>query len=252
MKLGSKPSTAYNTANFMGVDNMFRCFCIGLLLTMSLLVLACQKQEDTAKTTTPATTASQIPADQANTEPPPAPPIREDFEGEPKLSLFPRVGDFAPEETDKEGESYWLTFIDHLMRTSGPVKGKDGTGFAIRGIKTVDSVGFFSPLAVKPDTGYRVAFRFWGNLPKGGQSGAGILEFNEFLWVGGQYPRSLSEKHFQRSQVGTQLTGNHNGTTQSFTFRTGPNTRMIHLVLFREGTTDRNPVIFDDIDIKPE
>lgn len=231
---------------------MFRCFCLAALLLVSLPMLACQKQDESAKATVSATPASQLPADQAGTEPPPAPPIREDFEGEPKLSLFPRVGDFSPEETDKEGQSYWLTFIDHLVRTSGPVKGKNGTGFTLRGIKGIDSVGFFSPLAVHPDTGYRVTFRFWGNLPKGGQSGVGILEFDEFLWVGEQYPRSLSEKHFQRSQMGVQLTGKHDGTTRSFTFRTGPKTHMIHLVFFREGTPDRSPVIFDDIDIQPE
>ncbi|NJC87129.1 MAG: hypothetical protein FIB02_01120 [Desulfuromonas sp.] len=230
-------------------------FAVFVLICTLAFAPACQKQEDPPKTTTPVAVADQnpsVPAGKEGEEPPPAPPIREDFEGQPKLSLFPRVGDFSPEETDKEGQSYWLTFIDHLVRTSGPIKGKNGTGFAIRGIKTIDSVGFFSPLAVKPDTSYRIDFRFWGKLPKGGESGAGILEFDEFLWIPGQYPKSVSEKHFQRAQVGVKLTGQHDGTRQSFTFRTGPNTRMIHLVFFREGTPDREPVIIDDIDIRSE
>jgi hypothetical protein len=234
---------------------MSRHFFTLTLLCVFAFVTACEKQESLPKTATPATVADSkttAAADVEGGEPPPAPPIREDFEGEPKLSLFPRIGDFCPEDTDKEGQSYWLTFIDHLVRTSGPVRGKNGTGFAIRGIKTVDSVGFFSPLAVTPATSYRVSFRFWGKLPQGGQGGAGILEFDEFLWVPGQYPKSLSEKHFQRAQTGVQLTGDHDGATQSFTFRTSPKTQMIHLVFFREGTSAREPIIIDDIDIRAE
>lgn len=231
-------------------------FSVFALICLFAGVSACQKQDEPSKTATATAAAEQGAVTPANkdggSEPPPAPPVKEDFEGEPKLSLFPRVGDFCPEETDKEGQSYWLTFIDHLTRTSGPVKGKNGTGFAIRGIKSVDSVGFFSPLAVSPDTSYRISFRAWAKLPKGGFGGAGILEFDEFLWVPGQYPRSLSEKHFQRAQVGVQLTGAHDGTAQSFTIRTGPNTRMIHLVFFREGTPDREPMVIDDIDIRGE
>lgn len=231
---------------------MFHWPRITVLLIASQLLLACQQQQAPVKPVGFGTTVSQAPSSLTDSNQAPAPPLREDFEGEPQLSFFPRVGDFSPEETDKEGQSYWMTFIDHLMRTTGPIKGKNGTVFALRGIKSINSVGFFSPLAVNPETTYRVTFRFWGKLPEGGQSGIGILEFNEFLWVGEQYTRSLSEKHFQRSQIGTQLTGNHDGTTESFIFRTGPNTRMIHLVLFREGTPDRNPVIFDDIDIRAE
>lgn len=227
-------------------------FSLLALLWAFAFATACQKQEVAPKAATPPAAADRspaVPAGTAGEEQPPAPPIREDFEGEPKLSLFPRVGDFAPEDADKEGQAYWATFIDHLVRTSGTVKGKNGTAFAIRGIKTIDSVGFFSPLVVTPDTSYRVSFRFWGKLPKGGQGGAGILEFDEFLWIPGQYPKSLSEKHYQRAQIGVQLTGNHDGAPQSFSFRTGLNTRMVHLVFFREGTPDREPVVIDDVEI---
>ena len=239
---------------------MPRLIVIVLILLGSLvLTAACQKQEDSPKTEgPPATTSKQPPTSEerkAAEGAPPTPPIREDFEGEPKLSLFPRVGDFRPEDDDKEGLSYWATYIDHLSRTSGVLTNKDtskGRAFGFRSIKAVDSVGYFSPLAVTPDTSYRVSYRLWSNLSPGGTTGIGILEFNEFLFIADQFPRSLSEKHFQRSQLGMRLTDDHDGKVQSFTFRTGPQTRMIHLVFFREGTPDRNPVIIDDIEIKPE
>ena len=180
----------------------------------------------------------------------PTPPIREDFEGAPKLSLFPRVGDFSPEVEDQQGTGIWMSYIDHLLRTSGPIKGANGTAFAIRSIKTVNSTGFFSPLAVTPDTTYRVSFRIWTDLPKGSFGGAGILEFNEFLMIDEQFPKSLSDKHFLRSQPGVQVTGKTSGETRAFAFRTGANTRMIHLVFFREGAATKEPMVIDDIEIR--
>lgn len=240
---------------------MIRRFLSALTLTTALLlVLACRREEPppiepAAAKPPPAAvgTASSDTPGPAGT--PPAPPLREDFEGEPQLSLFPRVGDFRPEDDDQEGLSYWGTYIDHLARTSGVLANREkgrGHAFGFRGIKTVDSVGFFSPLAVEPDHAYRVDFRLWSQLAPGGTTGAGILEYDTFLFIPEQFPRSLSEKHFQRSQLGIRLADDHAGEMQGFTFRTGPDTRMIHLVFFREGTPDRNPVVIDDIAIHPE
>lgn len=225
---------------------MLRCLpivCTVVLLT--LLTAACQRE----------TPPESAPKATTETVPPPAPPIREDFEGEPKLSLFPRIGDYCPEENDRENQALWVTYIDHVTRMSGIVANKDnakGHAFRFRGIRTVNSVGFFSPLEVKPDTAYRVSFRLWSNLPADGISGAGILEFDEFLWIPGQYPKSLCDKHFQRSQPGVTLSGKQEASAQSFAFRTGPKTRMIHLVFFREGAKDQEAVVIDDIEIKPE
>ena len=238
---------------------MPRHFTLILCLTAILLLAACQKQEEAPKppATPPAAgKPASAPEVIASAEPiPPAPPVREDFEGEPKLSLFPRIGDIRPEESDKDGMSYWATNIDHLTRVSGVLANKNqgkGHAFGFRGIKSVDSAGFFSPLAVEPDRSYRVSFRLWSKLSPGGTTGVGILEYDEFLFVPVQFPRSLSEKHFQKSQLGIKLTDAHDGEEQTFTFRTGPKTRMIHLVFFREGTPDREAVVFDDIEIRGE
>lgn len=239
---------------------MPRLFITALVLLGSLVfVSGCQKQEESPKTEAPPSTAAGPPSvteeAKKGAETAPAPPIKEDFEGEPKLSLFPRVGDFRPEDNDKEGLSYWMTYIDHLSRISGVLVNKDATkgrAFGFRGIKAVDSVGFFSPLAVEPDRVYRFSYRLWSKLSPGGTTGVGILEYNEFLFIPEQFPKTLSEKHFQRSQLGIKLTDDHDGTVQEFSFRTGPKTRMIHLVFFREGTPDREPIVIDDIEIRSE
>lgn len=251
---------------------MSRHFLLVLILLIATALVACQQQEEAAKPATAPLAGSSVPAEgvaknQAappagptevkpdSEETPPAPPVHEDFEGEPKLSLFPRVGDFRPEDDDRERLPLWGTFIDHLLRTGGVLTNKDqtkGRAFGFRGIKAVDSVGYFSPLGVEPDTTYRVSYRLWSNLSSGGTTGAGILEYDEFLFIPEQLPKSLSEKHFQRAQLGIKLSGKHEGKVQSFTFRTGAKTRMIHLVFFREGTPDREPVVIDDIDIRSE
>lgn len=239
---------------------MPRLFITALVLLGSLVfVSGCQKQEESPKTEAPPSTAAGQPSVTEEAKKgeaaAPAPPIKEDFEGEPKLSLFPRVGDFRPEDNDKEGLSYWMTYIDHLSRISGVLVNKDaikGRAFGFRGIKAVDSVGFFSPLAVEPDRVYRFSYRLWSKLSPGGTTGVGILEYNEFLFIPEQFPKTLSEKHFQRSQLGIKLTDDHDGKVQEFSFRTGPKTRMIHLVFFREGTPDREPIVIDDIEIRSE
>jgi hypothetical protein len=219
-----------------------------LILTAALLMTACSGEETPVAAGPQGTPAPALP----DKEPlPPTPPLKENFDGEPEISLFPRVGDFSPEAEDKEAMGYWLTFIDHLLRTSGPVRKEEGRAFAIRGIRTIDSVGFFAPLAVEPNTEYRVAYRVWSKLPAGAATGVGYLEYDQFLWVGEQFPRSLSQQHFRGAREGLRLTGKQEGARQEFTLRSGPETRMIHLVFFIEGETDRDPVLIDDIEITP-
>ena len=183
---------------------------------------------------------------------PPAPPVIETFDGEPQISLFPRVGGFRPENDDSEGLGIWNAYLDHLLRTSGVAsrgEEKDGRAWSLRGIKGLESVGFFAPLGVEPQQSYTLTFSYKGELPEGGSAGIGILEFNEFLWIGEQYSESLSREHQTGSHNGVRLPGSSEWSKQTLTFTTSPGTRMIHLVLFRDGETDRRPVFFDDIAI---
>ena len=186
------------------------------------------------------------PADQGS----PKTPVFEDFQGAPQLTLFPRVGDFRPAD-DSDRLPYWNTFIDHLVKVTGVAEDQatGNHGWVFRGINSIDSVGFFSPLGVEPETKYQVFFTLAAELAAGASAGIGIIEFNEFLWIPGQYTEETFRQHFRGSHKGVRLTGTTKGE-HSFTFTTGPETRMIHLVLFREGTHDRNSVMFDDIKIE--
>jgi hypothetical protein len=180
---------------------------------------------------------------------PPSPPLFEDFQGEPQLTLFPRAGNFRPAD-DSDRLPYWNTFIEHLIKVTGVVEEQSSgkRGWTFRSINTIDSVGFFSPLGVEPLAEYQVSFKITADLAEGASAGIGILEFNEFLWVPAQYTEEMYIKHFRGSQDGQRLTGKADGE-HTFTFTTGPETKMIHIVLFREGTHDRNAVMFDDINI---
>jgi len=182
---------------------------------------------------------------------PPRPPILEDFQGSPKLSLFPRVGDFRPED-DSDGLPYWNTFIEHLVKVTGVAEDQETgrRGWVFRSIKSIDSVGYFSPLSVEPQTSYQVNFTLSAELGEGASAGLGILEFNKFLWIAHQYTEETFMQHYRGIHEGKRLTGTSTGE-HSFYFTTGPETRMIHIVLFREGTHDRNSLMFDDIRIEP-
>lgn len=242
-----------------------------LLLAGCMLLAACESSHnDTSSNPTSPPAPAVKPADQQDQAPPqtpspetqseiekqtpPAPPLSEDFQGKPKLSLFPRAGTYRPEDDNAKGIKFWLTYIDHLRRTSGPIKPdgdkSDNIAFAFRPIKGLDSVGYFSPIAVKPSTTYAVSARFNCDLPEGATAGVGVLEFDRFQWIGEQFSQSLAQKHQLASQPGISLSGKVDNKVEKFTFTTGAKTGMIHLVFFREGKHDRKPVIFDDISIK--
>mgnify|MGYP001496559261 CR=1 FL=1 len=228
---------------------------IWLMIFGITMLAGCQDNltEPAKQTVEPILGENKTPESKAPKPSPPAPPLREDFEGKPVLSLFPRVGDFQP-DTDDERHPYWLTFIEHAQKVAGLVHSQepDNNAWSFRSVNTVDSLGFFSPVAVKPLTNYTVTFRILSGLPDEANAGIGILEFNEFLWVGEQYTESLYKQHFRGGQEGIKIVGKtEDWQEESFQFTTGPETRMVHLVLFREGEHSRNGVMFDDIAIEP-
>jgi len=185
---------------------------------------------------------------------PPSTPLEETFEGQPQMSLFPRVGDYKPPRGD-ERHPFWETFIEHFTRTSGLSRSPEeppNHAWSFRSINTIDSVAYFSPVAVEPDTTYRVAFRMQTDLTEEGTAGVGVLEFDEFLWIGEQYDEETATKHLtEPATIGKRLTGKNDLVDlQEFIFTTGPRTQMVHLVFFREGPHNRQTVLLDDISIK--
>lgn len=200
------------------------------------------KQVDTPRQETMATKAVD--------KQPPRPPLREDFQGEPQISLFPRVDDFKP-PSGSEHLAAWRASIEQLIKVTGVVENRaDGSrGWVFRGISTTDKLGFYSPIAVKPGRIYQVTFKLTADLPAGTTAGVRILEFDEFLWIAEQYTEETYSKHFRGTHEGRRLTGRGHGI-QTFVFTTGPETRMVHLVLYREGPHDDNSLMFDDIEIR--
>lgn len=180
---------------------------------------------------------------------PPRPPLKEDFQGEPRISLFPRVGNFQPKRGD-ETFGYWRAFIDHLVKVTKVVENQSDANraWSFRSIDTLESLGYFAPIAVEPNTDYQISFDLIAELPEEASAGIGVLEFDEFLWIGEQYTEEVYEKHFQKVHPGQRLTGSVEGT-YSFEFKTGGKTRMIHIILFRDGKHARQSLIFDNIEI---
>ncbi len=229
-----------------------------LLFCAALLTAGCDRSPAVPAGTAPATTdavASQT--ESAPSKPqrqPPAPPLFEDFEGQPKISLFPRVAQVRPAEGD-EIYPFWRTYIEHLQRLTGLVSfGSEEArqhAFGFRGLKSLDSVGYFAPLAVQPNQGYRVSARIRCQLPDRARTGIGIQEFDQFLWIGDQFDAEQEKKHLLGSKVGISLEGAHDWENVAFEFTTGPKTGMIHLILFLDGPADRVPVLFDDLRIEP-
>ena len=181
---------------------------------------------------------------------PPEPPIFEDFQGAPQLTLFPRVSDFRPDDGD-ERLADWKVLIEDLIKVTG-VAEDQVTGvrsWVFSSIDSSNSIGYFSPLAVEPLTTYQVSFKLSAELADKASAGISILEFDEFLWIPGQYTKEIFRQHYRGVHEGKLLTGTTTGE-HTFNFTTGPKTGMIHLVLMREGTPDSSSVMFDDIEIK--
>lgn len=221
-------------------------------LLLSSLTSGCeQANTTTAAAEPPSHPAASSPAKEQR----PTPPIHEDFEGPPRLSLFPRIGDFRPAEEEVERLAFWKTYLLHLTKTSGLLETpapqqQAGRVFALRSVAGLDSIGFFAPLDVLPQRNYQVSLQVKTELPENGIFGIGVLEFDRFLWVGEQYTQALVQEHQTGVQPGLELRGQHPWKQHQFRFTTGPNTGMVHLVFFREGTADRRPVLFDDIRIE--
>jgi len=186
---------------------------------------------------------------------PPGAPLLETFQGAPQLSLFPRLGDFRPEEGD-ERLPFWRTYREHLLKISGVIRA-DGISsnrvFSFRGIKGIDSVGHFAPLAVKPNRHYRIELRLKADLPAGVSTGVGIIEYRQFLWLGEQYPESLHRQLYLASQELLRISRTNGWQNFQLNFTTGPRTRMVHLLFFLEGSVnDRRPVLIDNVSVQAE
>jgi hypothetical protein len=226
-----------------------------LLLLFCLSLIGCDRLESDKGVKQPRMYDYQRPGGPREQEPqddrvPPAPPIQETFDAKPQLSLFPRVGDYQPDRED-ERFPFWKTFIDHFTKVSGLLQDpeSENRAWSFRGINTIDSVAFFSPIGVEPQTAYRISYKVKAELPEEAKTGIGVLEFSKFLWIGEQYTEKTIQEYLLGSQIGVELTGDLDWEEKGFILVTGPQTKMIHLVFYREGEHSRKPVLIDDVEI---
>jgi spermidine synthase len=180
--------------------------------------------------------------------------MRETFDGpRPLLPLFPRLGSHKPGDAEKEDLAVWAANMDYFADMSGIVSGSgvDGSaGFLIAKVAGPGSSAYFAPLAVKPSAEYVVEFAMKSETIPQGEAGVGVVEYDAFKPTGMQPSLADNERHLVGMQDKVRITGPRNWERHSFAFRTSPKTRMIHLILYRGGIYDRNPVVFDDIRIR--
>lgn len=221
-----------------------------ILLASALLLGGCEQTPADGKVEPRQDTAVSTTSEKQQPEPP-APPLSEDFQTSPKISLFPRVGPVRPTKED-ERYPFWLTYLDHLKRTSGVTNNKveANRAFTMRSINGVDSVGWFTPVAVEPATRYRVGASFKADLPDGATCGIGLIEFDRFLWIGDQFTQQQLNEHQRATTILVNLSGKFSWQAQTAEFTTGSDTRMVHLLFFRDGADGKEPVLLDDLKIE--
>lgn len=185
-----------------------------------------------------------------------APKRRETFDGaKPVLPMFPRLGSHRPAEEGAADRAVWEGNMEFFAGETGAERGA-GTGggraLKIVSVAGVGSSAYFAPLAVRPSTGYRVEFLLKSGMNPKGIAGAGIAEYDTYLSTGEQPSPEGNRKHLLDAADGVRVSGPGDWQPLSFRFRTSPRTRMVHLVLYREGEHDRSPVYFDDVRIVEE
>jgi len=185
---------------------------------------------------------------------PPSVDILETFDDKDRrVPVIPYLGGFRPEETDKTGFTIWSANMDHFSDVSGVVPGVGFGGSAaltVRSIPEIASVGYYIPLAVRPSTTYRVKFRMKSQLSIGGEAGAGIAEYDAILPLRAEPTLPVVREHRIGSKAYIRVPGEHGWEEYAFAFTSSKRARMVHLLFFREGLHTREPVVFDDIEIR--
>jgi spermidine synthase len=186
-------------------------------------------------------------------DPRPVGSITETFDhGKQRLSLFPRLGSHRPENEEGKDLAVWSANMEQFASSSGIRDGagiEGSRGLLVKSIAGAGSSAYFAPLAVRPSTVYSVSFAVKSGTEGGGEAGVGLQEFIKFLPTGEQPTGSVIRKFLIGGKDEVRLKGSRNWETHSFSFRTTPRTRMVHLVFYREGKHDHNPVVFDNLRI---
>jgi hypothetical protein len=182
--------------------------------------------------------------------------IVETFDGkQQQLLLLPGAGGYRPADNDDKNRLLWTASIAYLTRISGLLEDSGRGGSRALGLRNlqgvpVSSVSYFAPVAAKASATYRVDFWLRSEMNRGGEGGVGVLEFDVFRLEENQFTRSFNDQHLLRARDQVRIKGPTQWTNHSFSFETTPETKMFHLLFYREGSSDGDAVVFDDVVIE--
>jgi hypothetical protein len=176
--------------------------------------------------------------------------LSDDFDGAVRLPLYPQVGRFRPTGSEAE-ERDWAEQLRELRRRDAfiPGAGIDGSvGLEIRSLGRSELVSCFCPLAARPDREVKVTFWSKAELKSPATAGLAVVEFDFNFVTYEQIPDYMFKNRVLAVRPITRDTSGE-WEESSLTFRTTPDTRMMHLVLFLGLASTKDRVVFDNVTI---
>jgi arylsulfatase A-like enzyme len=164
--------------------------------------------------------------------------LAEDFEKEPKITLYPWVGKVHPEPEHQVEIKTWNSYRDLLSGVGGPMAGagKDGGGLVVPTLPGRHLSGFLAPLAIEPSSQYHS--RSWLKTTGGGEEISGgitLLELDSTITAVEQLTSTFFDRHLvaSRELLKDQSDSAWHNYTADFT--TTSTTKMILILFFAEG-----------------
>ena len=182
--------------------------------------------------------------------------VHEDFEASPQLPLIPRVAgiDFGVDGSDQDRVAMRAAYELLFTRVSGvaPGMGLGGSaGLVLRWVPMSSLVGYAIPQVVKPSARYRVGWSMLNGALQPGEAVSVVVEqFDTVEATGMQFMMSYVNTHSVHRETMAQIDAAQPWTRHGFEFSTTPNTHMVHIVFFRSGAPNPEPVRFDDFTVE--
>lgn len=176
--------------------------------------------------------------------------VLENFDSSPRLPLVPRVPSVRAADAGEDAGALLAGYELLMSRSSGiaPQMGLGGSnGLVLRALPNTDFVAFTIPHAVEPSTRYRLTWSMKAGQLNAETAAVVVEQFDAADATYGQFQRAFSQAHSLQHETVATLSSAQPWTRHEAAFATTPRTRMIHLILYRQGQPGREPVQVDDI-----